>query len=51
VGHSNTVDDIVNALTGEKSIPGDLQDSEYDNLFVVTYKGKKATFERLKFNP
>lgn len=46
VGHSNTVDDIVNGLTGEKSVPGDLDDSEYSNLFVITYKGKKVTFER-----
>jgi broad specificity phosphatase PhoE len=46
VGHSNTVDDIVNGLTGQKTIPGDLQDSEYSNLFVVTYKGKKVKFER-----
>lgn len=46
VGHSNTVDDIVNGLTGQKTIPGDLQDSEYSNLFVVTYKGKKVRFER-----
>jgi broad specificity phosphatase PhoE len=46
VGHSNTVDDIVNGLTGQKTIPGDLLDSEYSNLFVVTYKGKKVKFER-----
>jgi len=50
VGHSNTVDDVVNGLTGEKTIPGDLQDSEYSNLFVVTYKGKKfVKFERKTF--
>jgi broad specificity phosphatase PhoE len=35
VGHSNTVDDIVNALVGEKVL-NDLGDSEYNNLFVVT---------------
>lgn len=46
VGHSNTVDDIVNGLTGAKTIPGDLQDSEYSNLFIVTYKGKNVKFER-----
>jgi phosphohistidine phosphatase SixA len=46
VGHSNTVDDIVNGLTGKKTVPGDLQDSDYSNLFVVTYKGKKVSFER-----
>lgn len=46
VGHSNTVDDIVNGLTGTKTVPGDLPDSEYSNLFIVTYKGKKVRFER-----
>src|SRR5947207_2955511 len=35
VGHSNTVDDIVNKLTGEKKIGADLKDQEYDNLFIV----------------
>lgn len=49
VGHSNTVDDIVNGLTGVKSVPGDLDDSEYNNLFVITYKGKKVKFERKTF--
>lgn len=49
VGHSNTVDDIVNGLTGKKSVAGDLPDSEYDNLFVVKYKkffGTKIKYER-----
>lgn len=46
VGHSNTVDDIVNGLTGKKTIPGDLQDSEYSNLYIITYRGKKVSFER-----
>lgn len=52
VGHSNTVDNIVNGLTGAVSVPGDLQDSEYDNLFVVTYKkffGTKVRYERRKY--
>jgi len=52
VGHSNTVDDIVNGLTGKKSIPGDLKDNEYDNLFIVTFKNflvKKISFKRLKY--
>ena len=52
VGHSNTVDNIVNGLTGKQSVPGDLADSEYDNLFVVTYKkffGTKIKYERRKF--
>ena len=45
VGHSNTVDDIVNKLCGETKIPGDLPDSEYDNLYIVTKKGKHFKFE------
>jgi phosphohistidine phosphatase SixA len=49
VGHSNTVDDIVNKLTGRTDIPGDLAETEYDNLFIVTKKGKKWLFERRKY--
>ena len=49
VGHSNTVDDIVNQLTGRTDIPGDLPDAEYDNMFIVTKKGKKWLFERKKY--
>ncbi|MEO5562073.1 MAG: phosphoglycerate mutase family protein [Chitinophagaceae bacterium] len=43
VGHSNTVDDIVNALCKEKKL-NDLDDSEYNKLFIVTYRGKKIFF-------
>jgi len=45
VGHSNTVDDIVNKLCGEIKVPKDLPDTEYDNLYIVTKKGKKMKFE------
>jgi len=45
VGHSNTVDDIVNKLCGEIKIPGDLPDSEHDNLYIVTKKGNRMKFE------
>lgn len=45
VGHSNTVDDIVNKLCGEIKVPKDLPDSEYDNLYIVTKKGKRMKFE------
>ena len=45
VGHSNTVDDIVNKLCGETKIAGDLPDSEYDNLYIVTKRGKRYKFE------
>jgi broad specificity phosphatase PhoE len=49
IGHSNTVDDIVNALCGEIKIPADLKDGEYDNLFIVKRKGKKMSFEQRKY--
>lgn len=45
VGHSNTVDDIVNKLVGEIKVPKDLPESEYDNLYIVTKKGKHYRFE------
>ena len=37
VGHSNTVDDILNGLKGEKIIQ-DLPDSQYGDLFIVQKK-------------
>jgi phosphohistidine phosphatase SixA len=44
IGHSNTVDDIVNMLCGEKKVPGDLPDTEYSKLFIIKVKGKKTFF-------
>ena len=49
VGHSNTVDDIVNKLCDSVKIPADLPDTAYDNLFVIRKKGKKMSFENKKF--
>lgn len=49
VGHSNTVDDLVNELAGKKEINGDLPDSEYGDLFIVKKRGKKLTFEKKHF--
>ena len=51
VGHSNTVDDIVNGLCNEKKVAGDLDDSEYNKLFVVRFKGKKVIFEEKNIFP
>ena len=49
VGHSNTVDDLANTLCGKTVIPGDLADTEYDNLFIVKRKGKRMDFSRKKY--
>jgi len=49
VGHSNTVDDIVNKLCGETKIATDLKDPEYDNLFILKFRGKKIIFNRRKY--
>ncbi|HJW17286.1 MAG TPA: phosphoglycerate mutase family protein [Flavisolibacter sp.] len=49
VGHSNTVDNIVNTLMGSVVIPGDLKESQYGDLFVVKRKGKHYSFEKKHF--
>lgn len=48
-GHSNTVDDIVNAFTGEQTIPGDLSESQYGDLFILRKKEGKYVLERSSF--
>jgi hypothetical protein len=40
VGHSNTVDDVVNGITGKK-VFADLKDTAYGDLFMIVRKGKK----------
>lgn len=49
VGHSNTVDDIVNKICGQTVVPGDLKDYEYDNLFVLKRKGNSYKFKNEKY--
>jgi len=49
VGHSNTIDDIANKLCDKKVVPGDLKETQYDNLFVVKRKGKKFVFTYKKY--
>ncbi len=45
VGHSNSVDDIVNKLMGVQLL-NDLPETEYHNLFIVIRKGKKYVFNK-----
>ena len=49
VGHSNTVDDIVNKLAGRKLINGDLEDWMYDDLFILKRKGDTYQFSLEKY--
>ena len=49
VGHSNTIDDVVNRLFNKICIPADIPDSVYDNLFIVKYHGKKISFKQKKY--
>lgn len=49
VGHSNTIDDIANKLCGETVVPGDLDEKEYSNLFVVKRKGERYIFKRKSY--
>jgi broad specificity phosphatase PhoE len=49
IGHSNTVDDIVNRLSGNNYIKGDLSDSEYGDLFIVKKRGSRYSFKKDHF--
>jgi broad specificity phosphatase PhoE len=46
VGHSNTVDDIVNMLAGKTLVEGDLPDTMYDNLYHLTLHKRTGAFIR-----
>lgn len=48
VGHSNTVDDLVNGLTGEKQL-SDLNEDQFGDLFVVRKKGNKYNYQLQHF--
>lgn len=46
VGHSNTVDDMVNSLMG-KTVVNDLPETEYGSLFVVKKKGSHYDWQKI----
>ncbi|HVG40763.1 MAG TPA: histidine phosphatase family protein [Chitinophagaceae bacterium] len=48
VGHSNTVDDIVNGLTGKADLK-DLDEAAYGDLFIVKKKGTKYILSQEHF--
>ena len=49
VGHSNTVDDLVNSLMGKPALPGDLSDLSFDRLFIITRKGNRYTLLETRY--
>jgi len=48
VGHSNTVDNLVNGLLG-KTVLQDLPETEYNNLFIVIKKGGRFSLQKQKY--
>lgn len=46
VGHSNTVDDVVNEFVGHR-VAEDLPDAEYGSLFIVKKKGSNYSFQKI----
>ena len=50
VGHSNTVDDLVNRISGHNYLPADLPDSSYGDLFILHKKGKHFRYTHSRFD-
>lgn len=48
VGHSNTVDDIINGLTGEMAL-SDLPETQYGDLFIIQKKGTRYIINKERF--
>jgi phosphohistidine phosphatase SixA len=47
VGHSNTVDELVNGLL-QKKVLNDLPDTQYGDLFIIHRKGKRMSLEQIR---
>jgi broad specificity phosphatase PhoE len=48
VGHSNTIPALVNLLSGTTNYPN-LDDNEYDKIWIVTLKDGKALVEQMVY--
>lgn len=49
IAHSNTIPQIIRKLGVNEYPYGDIPDSEFDNLFVITYKKEKAKLKKMKY--
>jgi 2,3-bisphosphoglycerate-dependent phosphoglycerate mutase len=48
-GHSDTVDDIANALAGHTVVAGNLPETAFGDLFIVTITDGHASFQKKHF--
>lgn len=48
VGHSNTIDDLVNTLMNKKLL-SDLADNQYGDIFIVHKKGNSMSYQVKRF--
>ena len=49
LGMDGMTNDLANKLVGTKVVPGDLNESIYDNLFILKRKGDKYIFTNGKY--
>ncbi len=49
IGHSNTIPRIIKKLGVVDFTPDNIPDAEFDNLYVVTYRKRKAVVKRMKY--
>ena len=49
VGHSNTVDDLVNTIAGKNLVPADLPETVYDRMFILSKKKSGMHFQQKTF--
>lgn len=49
IGHSNTILRIIKKFGINNYLPADIPDAEFDNLYLITYKRKKAVIKSMKY--
>ncbi len=49
IGHSNTIPSIIRRLEIKDYIIDEIPDKEYDNLYRIKFKKKKAIFKQMKY--
>ena len=49
IGHSNTILRIIKKFGISNYLPADIPDTEFDNLYLITYKRKKAVIKAMKY--